>query len=531
MRRFNSYGPVDKEQHYFVPRNELIDMAYTQLIGDNPRKGGHYITVWAPRQCGKTWVMQETLEKINRDHEYETAILSMELAKNEENETKVLNILIKKMNAVFDKSFPNIQQINDIPDLFTKQYFQKPVILIVDEFDALKEGFINRFAGVFRDMFMSRNNERNKNSWEKTCLLHGLALVGVRSVLGIENITGSPFNVQRSLHIPNLTFDEVKEMFARYEQESKQKVEKEAIDRLFYETNGQPGLSCWLAEILTETFNKEKNKPITLERFEEAYAAAIKVLPNNNILNIISKADKEPYKQTVLELFNTGRKIEFTYDDKNLNHLYLHGVIGQEKEGPSEYYAKFSCPFVQKRLFNYFSHDLFRQPGQLLEPMTNLDTIIDATDLHIRPLIGLYRKYLEKNKTWLFQKAPRRSDLRMYEAVFHFNFYSYLNELLRPKKGLVLPEFPTGNGKIDLLIYYSNKTYGLELKSFTDFGDFRQALAKAALYGKQLGLAEIFLVTFVESIPDETRNTYETDYCDSDAQVTVKPVFIQTGTI
>jgi len=52
-------------------------------------------------------------------------------------------------------------------------------------------------------------------------ILHGLAFVGVRAVLGIESKTGSPFNVQRSLHISNLSFDEVKDMFDQYQEESK----------------------------------------------------------------------------------------------------------------------------------------------------------------------------------------------------------------------------------------------------------------------------------------------------------------------
>jgi hypothetical protein len=67
------------------------------------------------------------------------------------------------------------------------------VILILDEFDALIEEFINDLAGIFRDIFLSRSNEKNMKSREKTHLLHGLALVGVRGVLGIENQTGSPF--------------------------------------------------------------------------------------------------------------------------------------------------------------------------------------------------------------------------------------------------------------------------------------------------------------------------------------------------
>ena len=40
MRKFSSYGPVDPEIHYYVPRQALVDFAYQQLLGDNPDKGG-----------------------------------------------------------------------------------------------------------------------------------------------------------------------------------------------------------------------------------------------------------------------------------------------------------------------------------------------------------------------------------------------------------------------------------------------------------------------------------------------------------
>ena len=53
MKRFSSYGPIDTDLHYYAPRKELIDKAYTRVVGENRDKGGHYITVWAPRQCGK----------------------------------------------------------------------------------------------------------------------------------------------------------------------------------------------------------------------------------------------------------------------------------------------------------------------------------------------------------------------------------------------------------------------------------------------------------------------------------------------
>ncbi len=56
MRKFFSYGPVDCELHFCVPRKELIEKCMNQLIGEN-KKFGHYFTLWAPRQTGKTWLM------------------------------------------------------------------------------------------------------------------------------------------------------------------------------------------------------------------------------------------------------------------------------------------------------------------------------------------------------------------------------------------------------------------------------------------------------------------------------------------
>jgi hypothetical protein len=86
--------------------------------------------------------------------------------------------------------------------VFSHESLAKPLILIIDEFDALNERFINKFASEFRKIYTARFNETHKTTGEKVYLLHGLALISVRSVLGIENVSGSPFNVQRSVHIP-----------------------------------------------------------------------------------------------------------------------------------------------------------------------------------------------------------------------------------------------------------------------------------------------------------------------------------------
>ncbi|MCP4136555.1 MAG: hypothetical protein GY754_36635 [bacterium] len=61
MRTFTSYGSVNTRLHYYAPRKDLINSAYKRLLGEDPEESGSFITVWAPRQTGKTWVMQQVL--------------------------------------------------------------------------------------------------------------------------------------------------------------------------------------------------------------------------------------------------------------------------------------------------------------------------------------------------------------------------------------------------------------------------------------------------------------------------------------
>lgn len=143
-------------------------------------------------------------------------------------------------------------------------------------------------------------------------------------------------------------------------------------------------------------------------------------------------------------------------------------------------------------------------------------------------MLRLYEQYVQRNHTWLFKEAPRRTDLRLYEAVYHFNLYLWLERFLQRKSGRVYPEFPTGNGQIDLLIRYQAERYGLELKSFRSDFEYREALAQAARYAHQLQLATITVVFFVEAVDDENRTLYETPYHDAATGVVVEPVLVTT---
>lgn len=508
-------------------------------MGDRREKGGHYITVWAPRQTGKTWVMQQVIARLKQSDEFELAILSMQSAKSIKSAEEILNLLVDNLARWFQRPFPKIQRWSELITLFSPLYFSKPLILILDEFDALQEEHINLFANEFRNMYIQRQNELDKQSGEKSSLLHGLGLIGVRSVLGIENVSGSPFNVQRSLHIPNLTQEEVTGILHWYEEESGQRFEDGVIDRIFHEMQGQPGLTCWLGELLTETYNRHQ-PAITMQDFENSYKAALKLLPNNNILNLVSKAKQEPYKTLVLDLFRTSQKLFFRYDDPTTNFLYMNGVVEPELStradtddnaiAATEYYLKFASPFVQKRLFHYFANEFFGTLDPRFAPFEDLSDTVTAQSLNLPNLLRRYEHYLQQNRAWLLRDAPRRStDFRIFEAVFHFNLYLYLVRFLESYKAQVTPEFPTGNGKLDLLIRHTGRLFGIEVKSFVNLAEYQSALQQTADYAQQLGLTEITLALFIEAVDEDNRRKYEQAYCEPQTGVVVQPVFVVTG--
>ncbi|MEZ4727483.1 MAG: AAA-like domain-containing protein [Caldilineaceae bacterium] len=530
MRKFSSYGPINTKLHYYVPRQTLVDKAVTNLVGEVPEEGGHYITVWAPRQRGKSWIMQQAMWQLRTNARYagfDVLKINLEHLKQERETKNVVQWLAKEILEQLAIPDLEVHRLQDLYEIFKQDVLQKPLILILDEFDTLAPETINGLVSVFRNIYNTRRDQLDRPSAAKDYLLHGMALIGVRGVLGLDNPRGSPFNVQRSLQIPNLTFDEVAEMFHWYERESGQVVEPAVITGVYTELRGQPGLTSWFGELLTETYNKH-NPTITFRDFEIVEAAASSLLPNANILNIISKANEEAHRTFLIDLFQTEEKIAFKYDDPSINFLYMNGVVDEETVGEIEFYVKFPCPFVQKRLFNHFAREIFQDVGTLYPPFTKLTDILTPTGLHVKNLLRLYEQYVQKNHTWLFQAAPRRVDLRLYEAVYHFNLYMWLTRFLQRPGGRVYPEFPTGNGQIDLIIQYQGQVYGLELKSFTSDFDYYAALHQAVRYARRLQLSVITVVFFVEAVDDDTRAEYEVIYVDPAGDVTVEPLLVTT---
>jgi len=526
-RKFSSYGPVNASIEYCAPRTELIQKAVNQLIGEKTEDGGHYFTVWAPRQTGKSWLLNQTMRKLQTDERFYVAKIELQLGFKDA--LPAVQYIVEQINMNLKFNFKIPETLKEFQDLFKKNNFKKPIILILDEFDDLTKNAIDDIVSVFRNIFNLRKKDSG-TAFEYEYQLHGVALIGVRSVIGIENPKGSPFNVQRSLHIPNLTFEEVKLMFDDYQHEWQQKIDADVIEKLYYETNGQPGLVSWFGELMCEKYNKDLNEPITIKHWKRVYMFASQVEPNNTIMNLISKAQQTEHVDMVLELFKTEVKTPFLFDNLSINFLYMNGVIIFEEDNNQienqSTYMKFSCPFVQKRLFNRFANQFYKNMGLVIKPFEDIDHIITDTDIYVSNLLRRFQLYFNENKHWLLKNAPtRNTDGRIFEATYHFILFSWLQQYLSGMAG-VTPEFPTGNGKIDLLISMNKKIYGIEVKSYSNHRKFEESIKQAAHYAVQLKVSEITLAVFVEYIDEKNRIKYEHEYIDPETQIKVNPIFI-----
>jgi len=526
MRHFHSYGPVDFEEHFCVPRKEMIQRCTDQLIG-KPDKAGHFFTIWAPRQTGKTWLMRQVKQEIAArfPERFIIGTMSVQGVIMEENDSD--EVLFGQLPRIFRDTFkiePDIPKTwGDWTDWFSaeKGLFEKPLILFIDEFDSLPPKVIDRLVTLFRDIYLRREHY----------LLHGLALIGVRAVLGVESLRGSPFNIQRSLHVPNLTREEVEDMFQQYQEESGQKIEPEVVRSLYDSTRGQPGLVGWFGELLTEKFNSEKDKIIDNGIWDYVYMRSCTTEWNNTVLNLIKKAKGE-YRDHILELFGNA-EVPFSLDTDWCNYIYLHGIIDHETytepDGRKKQICRFASPFVQLRIYNSLTYDLVgdRMPILALDPLDKLTDVFGKPGgIDIPALLERYKAYLKRLKAkginpWKDQ--PRRDDLHLTEYVGHFHLYFWLQNAVG-RRCSISPEFPTGNGRVDLHLRCKDRQAVIEVKSFRDQAELEDSREQAFKYADKLKLSEITIAMFVP-VEDEDVLKELSDMQDIDGvKVTVEAI-------
>ena len=156
MRKFSSYGPINTDLHYHAPRKALIDTAYTKLIGDTKAEDGNDITVWAPRQSGKTWVMQQVLFGLLDDEQFDVVKLDLQHLELETDVDYIAADISRKLLDALNKPPKKITKLGEFEETFTNDVLDKPLILLLDEFDSLSQDAISGLVRILRNIYSRR---------------------------------------------------------------------------------------------------------------------------------------------------------------------------------------------------------------------------------------------------------------------------------------------------------------------------------------------------------------------------------------
>jgi predicted AAA+ superfamily ATPase len=93
MREFNTSGPNIQEEHYTLPRTQLVQQG-KKLVYSN-----RYFTIWAPRQTGKSTYFRFLAEALRMEG-YKVAFINF---KNRFNGAMGNNISIKYIRWSFSR--------------------------------------------------------------------------------------------------------------------------------------------------------------------------------------------------------------------------------------------------------------------------------------------------------------------------------------------------------------------------------------------------------------------------------------------
>ncbi|MCP4398987.1 MAG: hypothetical protein GY801_17015 [bacterium] len=191
-------------------------------------------------------------------------------------------------------------------------------------------------------------------------------------------------------------------MYQQCQQESGQQIDPAVVDAVYAVTKGQPGLVSWFGKLLTETYNPGPSTSIGMTFWQDVYMRACYAEFNNTVMNLINKA-RTTYRQHVLELFSRSH-VRFSLDADWCNYMYLHGIIEQEQiqlpSGPPQLVCRFASPFIQLRIFNALTYDLFdeRSPLLALDPLDDLSDVFSGENFDIPALLRRDQSYLSRLK-------------------------------------------------------------------------------------------------------------------------------------
>ncbi|MEO3791319.1 AAA family ATPase [Nonomuraea sp. B10E15] len=333
-RYFNTTGPCDRRHHYMVPPAQRLPQARVLIEMDR------YFVLHAPRQTGKTTALDTLASELTAEGDTAALLFSCERAKTAGDDVAwAESLLLDSLREAAERTgwpeellppepWPQVTPGSRFGSALSEWCRRCPrrVVLFLDEIDALQGNSLVSILSQLRD----GHNARHKGH----AFPASVVLCGLRDLRDYKVASGgeagrsnpaSPFNiVAESLRLSDFTADQIAELYGQHTQATGQEFTKDAIDRVFELTQGQP----WLVNALAHeiTFKMGVTGAITAGQVEEAKERLIRARATH--LDALVARLYEPRVERVIEpiVAGTWPGTDTSFDD-DVSYVHDLGLI------------------------------------------------------------------------------------------------------------------------------------------------------------------------------------------------------------
>jgi hypothetical protein len=438
-----------------------------------------YFLIHAPRQTGKTTFLHALAHRLNKDGNYVAVVCSLESA-------GYTSITVETANEVFVQSlyqtakvFLSVDLMPPKPESYSPSNFllrnyltawceslSKPLVLLLDEVDALYDDVLISTLRQLRDGFQTRPNHFPQS----------IALVGLRDIRDFRSRaradnpsigSGSPFNIKaKSFFLPAFSKEEVRGLLNQHTQDTGQVFSEEVLEKLYAYSGGQPWLTNALAnEVVREMLNNDYSLEITLDLIELAKERLIE----QRQTHLDSLADKidDPRVRPIIMSIITGDSPAFDGADDAIRYCRDLGIISTGN--PIQFANPIYREIVTRILTIGFSVGINQDIAQ-----TSWYLNTDGT-LDMDKLLDAFTQFYRRNaESWI--------DRYQYKEAGHqLMLMAFLQRIINGG-GRIEREMAAGNGRTDLVIFWKAQVITIEIKMHHDKWSEPEGIEQLARY-------------------------------------------------
>ena len=486
MHTFNTHGPVNPVKHYMVSRARLLG----QLL--NGIEKGTYFALYAPRQMGKTTLLQQLQAELNRKAGYIPLTFSFEAFENapvagflrafsKDLGQRLLTVLEGQTVAPairnrFAQELPtDYLALRELWADLAQLLPDHRLVLIIDEFDGTPQEAISGLLQTWREVYLRALPPRT---------LHSIVLLGLQNIARLNLGRSSPFNIAHQVRLPEFSLSQVADLLGQYSAETGQVFAPGVIEKWHEQTGGQPFLVNRLAVIVTEQIATDRTPAITPDNLEQAIQLFVR--ETNYNFETLTRHGREHSQEILAILF--GEPYPFNLNDPLVNTLYMQGVVADNGEGN----CRIANPIYAQVLLAALRPQTIGLQGELLTNSYDFRPHATASGLDMGTILTRFREFVERRGKEAFKISPTPQ-----EATGQYLLMAYLEAITRRLgEGAVFSEVPSGDGRLDLIHVYRGARYIIETKIWRGPEKFDQGLEQLERYlrseGQKVGYYVIF---------------------------------------